>query len=85
MTLCRRGLASRPEVIDSLHMRNPVQESQGQVEASAIGGLAAAACCLSVHLLQIRHDILASHLVLLAAGGWGSRGMMEGGGEGAAT
>ncbi len=33
----RRSLASRPEVIDSLHMEDPVHQSQGQAEASTSG------------------------------------------------
>ena len=34
---CSRNLASRPEVIDSYRMQDPVQESQGQAEASTSG------------------------------------------------
>ncbi|DBA87389.1 TPA: hypothetical protein ACH3X1_004432 [Trebouxia sp. C0004] len=33
----RHSLASRPEVIDSLRMEDPVQQSQGQVDASTSG------------------------------------------------
>lgn len=47
---CRRSLASRPEVIDSLRMEDPVQEAQGQVEA-APSGEHTAFCAAKQHLV----------------------------------
>ena len=42
LSVChRRSLASRPEVIDSLRMEDPVQEAEGQVQAGPSGQLAA--------------------------------------------
>ena len=47
---CRRSLASRPEVIDSLRMHDPIQESQGQVEASASGQFTSCPVSFWLHL-----------------------------------